>query len=429
MSDRRYFLRQLVAASGLLATPSFISSREGEAFVDILNDRADTPAELLATDEDYWYAIQQSYTTSTSILNLNNGGVCPQPRIVQDAMERYNRLCNEAPSYYMWQILDMGREPLRAELAHFAGCEPEELAINRNASEALETVIFGLRLQAGDEIVLSRYDYPNMINAWKQRSMRDGIVLKWVEPILPSADAEALTETYVSAFSDRTKVVHLTHMINWNGQILPVRQIANHAQQRGIEVLVDGAHSFAHIDYKIPDLNCDYFGSSLHKWLGAPFGSGLLYVRKDKISNLYPLLAAPDPESSDIRKFESLGTRSFPIEHAIAQALNFQLAIGTLRKQRRLQYLKEYWTSGIEAVPGISFGTNLQPANSCALCLMTVQNKKPEEISSALFQKYKIHTVAISWENIRGIRITPNVYTVTRDLDRLITAVTQLQTS
>jgi selenocysteine lyase/cysteine desulfurase len=163
--------------------------------------------------------------------------------------------------------------------------------------------------------------------------------------------------------------------------------------------------------------------------MGAPFGSGLLYVKKDKISKLYPLLAAPDPESSDIRKFESLGTRSFPIEHAIAQALNFQLAIGTVRKQRRLQYLKEYWTSGIEAIPGISFGTNLQPANSCALCLMTVHNKKPEEISSALFHKYKIHTVAISWENISGVRITPNVYTVSRDLDRLITAITQLQAS
>lgn len=329
----------------------------------------------------------------------------------------------------MWQILDQGREPLRRRLADLAGCDAEELAINRNASEALETVIFGLRLKAGDEVVLSKQDYPNMINAWKQREKRDGIVLKWVNHNLPSEDAKLLTESYTREFTPRTKVVQITHVINWNGQVLPSKMIADAAHQKGIEVLIDGAHSFAHLEYNIPDLGGDYFGTSLHKWLSAPFGSGLLWVKKEKIANLWPMLAAPDPESPDIRKFEALGTRNFPIEHAIGEAIDFQEMIGNKRKQLRLWYLKNYWTTRAREFKGVSIGTPVAAEWSGAIGLLQIAGKTPAEISSALFTKYRIHTVAIEWENIIGVRITPHVYTSIKDLDLLLKGIKEIATS
>lgn len=418
-TNRRQFLHKFSALA--IATP-FLQTAQGKSMLRVLEENKHRDIDELVRDEHYWYQIKQAYTVSPSVMNLNNGGVCPQPKVVQEALERYNKLANEAPSYYMWQILDQGREPLRTQLANLAGCSPDELAINRNASEALETVIFGLRLKAGDEVVLTKQDYPNMINAWKQREKRDGIVLKWISFDFPIENAEAITRKFAEAFSPKTKVVQITHVINWTGQILPVRDIASEARKRGIEVLVDAAHSFAHINYKISDLDCDYWGTSLHKWLCAPFGSGLLYVKKDKIRNLYPLFGANDPESEDIRKFENLGTRSFPIEQAIGQALHFHNMIGSDLKERRLHYLKNYWAERVSQLPGVTVKTSLLPAFACALAIVAVDGMTPADVSSYLFREFKIHTVAIEWENISGVRITPNVYTTTDDLDILVRA-------
>jgi selenocysteine lyase/cysteine desulfurase len=407
----------VTAGGPLLSMPSLVDLQDR-----LLSWHGAQP-ETVQDAETFWHEIRQAYTVSPTVMNLNNGGVSPQPRPVQEAVERYHALSNEAPSYYMWRILDQGREPLRRQLAELAGCSPEELAIQRNSSEALETVIFGLPLEKGDEVVLSRQDYPNMINAWKQRELRDGILLKWVDLPLPAEDADTLAEPFLAAFGPRTKVVHLTHMINWNGQLLPVRKIADAAKARGIEVLVDAAHTFAHITYSIPDLNCDYLGTSLHKWLCAPFGTGMLYVRKDKVAPLYPLLAAPDPKSGDIRKFENLGTRSFAIEQGIGQAILFHRLIGGERKMKRLQYLKEYWTSRVKEWPEVSFGSPLSETASCAIALLRIAGKTPTEVSQQLFDRYKIHTVAIDWENLHGVRITPNVYTTLSELDTLVEAV------
>lgn len=364
-----------------------------------------------------------AYGASPSLINLNNGGVCPAPRATMDALDYYNRMCSEAPSFYMWRILDQDREPLRENLATLAGTSPEEIAINRNATEALNTIIFGLNLKAGDEVVLSKYDYPNMINAWKQREKRDGIKLVWVDPELPSDDEDYLTRVYAEKFTDKTRLVHITHIINWNGQVLPARKIADAAHKRGIEVLVDGAHSFAVLDYKIPDLDCDYWGTSLHKFLCGPFGSGLMYIKKDKIPNIWPLLSNGEPNSGDIRKFESLGTRSFPIEMAIGYSLDLHNMIGSKRKQERLHFLKNYWMSRVKDVPGIKFYTNPGPKWSCAIGNFGFEGKKPVEISEELFTKHKIHTVAIEWEKISGVRVTPNVYTTTDELDKLVKAI------
>lgn len=424
MSNRRNFLHRAAAFSataflGSLAQPAW--SRNLDKAFRFAEGMA--PGEL-ATQEDFWYYIQQSFTVSPGVINLNNGGVSPAPRTVQEAMKRYYDLSNEAPSYYMWRILDQGREPLRRNLARIAGCDAEEIAINRNSSEGLETVIFGLQLKAGDEVVAAKQDYPNMINAYKQREKRDGIKMVWINLDLPSEDENYLVSQYVKAFTPKTKVVHITHIINWNGQILPVRKIADEAHKRGIQVVVDGAHSFAHFDFRIPDLGADYFAASLHKWLYAPIGSGLLYVKKDKIKTIYPLFAtSDDPLKDDIRKFENLGTRPFFIEQAIGKAIEFHEMIGIERKQERLHYLKNYWMEKVKNVPKVKLNTSLDKKWGCAIGNVLVEGKKPGELDSFLFNNYKIHCVGIVWENINGVRITPNVYTTIQNLDVLVEGI------
>lgn len=424
INSRRRFLQR----AGVFSATAFLTSMTKPAWSrnldQALSQSAGISPEELATDEDFWYYIQQSFTVSPSLINLNNGGVSPAPKTVQDAMKRYYDLSNEAPSYYMWRVLDQGREPLRKNLAKLAGCSTEEIAINRNSSEGLETVIFGLQLKAGDEVVAAKQDYPNMINAYKQREIRDGIKMVWINLELPSEDENYLVNQFVNAFTSKTKVVHITHIINWNGQILPVKKIAQEAHKRGIEVVVDGAHSFAHFDFKVPDLDADYYAGSLHKWLYAPIGSGVLYVKKGKIKNIYPMFAVDNPLKDDIRKFEALGTRPFFIEQAIGKAIEFHEMIGAERKEKRLHYLKNYWMEKVKGLPGIKLNTSLHPKWGCAIGNVGVEGRKPGELDSFLMDKYKVHTVAIEWENIKGVRVTPNVYTTTKQLDVLVEGIT-----
>ena len=427
MSSRRKFLTQLGITTGSLPFLSFANPLFAEEAKMRIQKRYSSQGLDAPGDEDFWGWVRESYTTSPNIINLNNGGVSPQPKVVQDAHIRYYQYCNEAPTYYMWQILDQGREPLREKLAGICGCSPEEIAINRNATEGLNTVIFGLNLKAGDEVVLTKQDYPNMINAWKQREKRDGIKLVWLNLNLPEENEDILVKQFLSAFTPKTKIVHITHLINWCGQILPVKKIAQEAHKRGIEVIADGAHTLAHFDFNIPDLECDYFASSLHKWLGAPFGSGLLYVRKEKIKNVWALLSNNEPDGPDIRKFESLGTRSFASEMAIGAAVDFHEVIGAKRKENRLRFLKDYWVDQVKDLPGISFNQPKSPHLYCAIASLVIAGKKPEEVAGELFTKHKIHTVAINWENIHGVRVTPNVYTSLKDLDKLANAVKKIK--
>jgi selenocysteine lyase/cysteine desulfurase len=427
-ANRRTFVKQAGAFAGGLTLTSFASPLFGEKMQAHKLLYKNLEAELLSgmTDDDFWNWIKESYSVTNSPINLNNGGVSPQPRVVQEMHEKYLSMCNEGPSYFMWQILDQGREPLRTKLAGLAGCSPDEIAINRNTTEALNTIIFGLNLKAGDEVVLTRQDYPNMINAWKQREKRDGIKLVWLNLELPSDDEEYLVNQFTSAFTSKTRLVHITHMINWNGQVLPVKAIAEKAHARDIEVLVDGAHTFAHLEYNIPDLDCDYFGTSLHKWLCAPFGTGMMYIKKDKIKNIWPLLSSGEPGSEDIRKFETLGTRSFPAEMSIGTALDFHYTIGSKRKEERLRFLKNYWAEKAVQIHGVKILTSLKPQFSGALGLFAIDGMTSGDISSALFTKYKIHTSPTNWENIHGVRVTPHVYTSTRELDLLVHAIEEI---
>jgi len=422
--NRRSFLNKLSAVSATAFFSSLTKPAWSRNLQLALKDAEGIAATDLASEEDFWYYIQQSFTVNPGIINLNNGGVSPAPKTVAEAVKRYYDFSNEAPSYYMWRILDQGREPLRRNLAKHAGCDAEEIAINRNSSEGLETIIFGLSLKAGDEVVAAKQDYPNIVNAYRQREKRDGIKMVWINLDLPSEDENYLVNQYVKAFTPKTKLVHITHIINWNGQILPVKKIADEAHRRGIDVIVDGAHSFAHFNFKVPELGADYFASSLHKWLYAPIGSGMLYVKKDKIKNLYPLFAtSDDPLKDDIRKFENLGTRPFFIEQAIGKALEFHEMIGAERKEKRLHYLKNYWMEKLKDIPKVKLQTSLHPKWGCAIGNIGIEGKKPGELEQFLFDKYKIHAVGIEWETIHGIRVTPNLYTTIEQLDVLVKAV------
>ncbi|MEO8591371.1 MAG: aminotransferase class V-fold PLP-dependent enzyme [Flavobacteriales bacterium] len=424
MTDRRSFIQQSAALLGGLALHQSASA----AFPGIAPQR---PAiDDSGDEEDFWRQVRAAYACSPTLINLNNGGVSPSPRAAMDALDHYNRMCNEAPSYYMWRILDQDREPLRMNLAALAGVAHDELAICRNATEALNTIIFGLPLKAGDEVVMSTYDYPNMANAWKQRAMRDGVKLVYADPQLPSEDDAAMVEAFTSKFTAKTRLVHITHIVNWNGQILPVRKIADEAHKRGIDVLCDAAHSFGLLDYKIPDLGCDYWGTSLHKFLCAPFGNGLMWVKKEKIAGVWPLLSNDEPQGDDIRKFETLGTRSFPVEMATGYSLDLHNLIGSQRKQQRIHSLKNYWMDRVKDVPGVHFKTSQNPAYSCAIGVFSIEGHKAVDVYEQLFSKWKVITVGIQRDGIPGIeapldvvRVTPNVYTTTQELDRLVEGI------
>ncbi len=426
MFSRKQFLQRSALATASLSLLEWMQPAQAAELKLHLERIAPLAPSDAAKDEDFWNLIREQYTVSSTIINLNNGGVSPQPKPVQDAHIRSYQYCNEAPSYYMWRILDQGREPLRAKIAELAGCSPDEIAINRNTTEGLNTIIFGLNLKAGDEVVLSKYDYPNMMNAWKQREKRDGIKLVWVDFDLPVESDEVFVEKFSNAITSKTRIVHITHMLNWTGQILPARKIADMAHKKGCEVIVDASHSFVHVDYKISDLDCDYYATSCHKWLCAPFGTGFMYIRKGMVKNVWALLSAPIPDADNIGKFEAIGTRSFAAEMAIGNAIDFHYLIGSKRKEERLRYLKNYWCNKALKFPKFKLFTSMKDEYSCAIATFTIDGCTPADIATELFEKRKIHCSSVNQEKVQGVRITPHVYTSLRDLDKLVEGIKEL---
>lgn len=427
--NRRNFFKKSIVLAGAFSSGSLFNELHAKDFEDKAIIYKDLSAAEIASNEDYWSFIQQAYPASSSpILNLNNGGVSPSPQLVLDAVDRYSKMSNLAPSYYMWRILDQGREPLREKLAQLGGCDPEEIAINRNATEALNTVIHGLDLNKGDEVIGSIQDYPNMMNAWKQRALREGIVYNQLSFDFPIEDEDFIVDMYRQAISPKTKIIHVTHVINWVGQIMPVKKICQMVHERGIEVVVDGAHSFGLLDFDIPDLEADYFGTSLHKYLSAPIGTGMMWVKKEHISKVWPLFCDQDPTRGDIRKFETLGTRSFPIEQGIGEAINFHNGIGRKRKEERARYLKNYWAEKAKEIPGVNIHTSLKDSFSCVIAGVSIDGMTPRVLESTLLKTYKIHTSPISYENIDVVRVSPHVYTKPSELDRLVKALGELAT-
>jgi len=414
MATRRLFLGHM--AGGAAALASF-----REAGLDTVlaagREAAGRSAPDVAVDEDFWSRIQQGFTVDRTIINLNNGGVSPSPRVVQEAMHRYLAISNEAPVYTMWKILEPKVETVRVRLAAAFGCDPEEMAITRNASEALETCILGLELNPGDEVLTTNQDYGRMLTTWRQRERRDGIVLKTISFPTPPPSLEDLTERFRKAITPKTKVILICHVTNLTGQIFPVKEICRLGRERGIEVIVDGAHAFAHFPFTLADLDCDYYGTSLHKWLLAPHGTGFLYVRKSKIPKLWPLMAAPERMNDDIRKYEEIGTHPAANHNAIAEALTFHEGIGVQRKAARLRYLRDRWMRRLEGQKGVRLLTSFDPAMSCGLANVNLEGVDPRKLTEHLWQKRRILVVPIVHEEFQGLRVTPNVYTTLGEVD------------
>jgi isopenicillin-N epimerase len=375
-----------------------------------------SPAQV-AADEDYWRDIQQAFTVDRSLVNLNNGGVSPSPRVVQEAMRRHLELSNQAPVYTMWQLLEPQVESVRARLATTFGCDPEELAITRNASESLETCILGLDLKAGDEVLTTNQDYPRMLTTWRQRERRDGVVLRTISFPVPPPSLDDVVERFRRAITPRTRVIMLCHVTNLTGQILPVREVCRLGREKGIEVVVDGAHAFAHFPFKRDDLDCDYYGTSLHKWLLAPHGTGFLYVRRAKIRSLWPLMAAPPEMDDNVRKFEEIGTHPAANHNAIAEALTFHEGIGGERKAARLRYLRDRWMDRLRGRPGIRLLTSTDPAMSCGLALVSLEGVPPDKLVAHLWSRRRIIVTPIVHPEFQGLRVTPNVYTTLDEVD------------
>jgi isopenicillin-N epimerase len=376
-----------------------------------------TPAEA-AMDEDYWAIIQNSFTVTRGIINLNNGGVSPSPRIVTEALVRYQWQQEDATAYTMWQILEPQSETIRTGLAELFGCDREEIAITRNASESLEILLMGMDFKPGDEILTTTQDYPRMLTSLRQRENREGLKLKLIQIPIPPKNLDEITAAFEKGITNRTRLVLISHQINITGQITPVKAVCAMARGKGIETIVDGAHSFAQFDFKQKDLGCDYFGTSLHKWLYAPKGTGMLYVKRDKIEKLWPLMAAESKQVSDIRKFEEIGTHSAAPKLAIGEALLFHNGISSKRKEARLRYLSRYWMTRLKDVPKIRFNTSFDPKQSCAIANVQIEGTNPEAVVKYLFDKHHIFTTPIIHEEFQGIRITPNVYTTLAELDR-----------
>ncbi|MFL5482153.1 MAG: aminotransferase class V-fold PLP-dependent enzyme [Gemmatimonadaceae bacterium] len=416
MTTRREFLAGMAAAS-LTAQPIF---REGaiKSLIRAGAIGAGRSPNAVADDESYWSEIQRAFDADRTMINLNNGGCSPTPSHVLEAMIRDLRFSNELPVEHMWRVLEPRVESVRRDLASEFGCDPEEMAITRNASEANEIMIMGLDLKRGDEVVVTNQNYPRMLTAWDQRARREGIVVRQVSFKVPPPSDEYLVDQFKAAVTPKTRVIEVTHITNLTGQIMPVRQLVDFARPRGIEVFVDGAHAFAHFPFKRDDLNCDYYGTSLHKWLLAPVGTGFLYVRKNKQKNLWPLMAADVKQDNDIRKYEEIGTHPAANHNAISAALAFHRGIGIERKVARLRYLRDRWAKRLVAEsPRITVLTPLDNRQSGAIALFQVDGIDNIKLGQWLFNQHRIVNTPIVHAEFKGIRITPNVYTTLDEID------------
>lgn len=424
MSSRKEFLSKIGSGAAALTLGTFFNPQNAKHVLAELSKFDGSPTEL-ATNESFWYRVQQAFTVDRSLINLNNGGVSPSPSFVQEAMKKHLDFSNQAPVYNMWRILEPRREGVRQQLARMLGVDSEEIALTRNASESLQICQLGMDLQPGDEVLTSTHDYPRMINTFKQRERREGIVLKQFDLPVPAEDENEIVDLFERNIGPKTKMILMCHIVNLTGQILPVKKVVAMARKKGIPVLVDGAHAFAHFQFTHDDLDCDYYTTSLHKWLFAPHGTGLLFVKKDKIDDLWPLMAAHENQDDNIRKFEEIGTHPAANYLAIGEAVTFHEGIGSERKEARLKYLNDLWIDELIDDPKITLHTSRNPSFACGIATVEVKGKDPSELSSSLWKKHNIIVTPIKHHQFNGIRVTPNVYTTTEEIARFTDAMKQ----
>ncbi|MGH7539741.1 MAG: aminotransferase class V-fold PLP-dependent enzyme, partial [Gemmatimonadota bacterium] len=377
----------------------------------------------IARQEEIWEQVQAAFPVDRSLVNLNNGGVSPTPGHVLEAMKRDLDFANQLPVYNGWKILEPQREGIRQRLARQWGVEAEEIAITRNASESLQILQFGHDLAPGDEILTTNQDYPRMITTFQQRERREGVVLKQISLPVPAEDPAEVVRRFEAGITGRTRLILMCHMINLTGQILPVRDVVAMARRHGVPVIVDGAHALAHFEFTIAELGCDNYSSSLHKWLFTPIGNGLLYVKRDLIPDVWPLMAASEERDDDIRKFEEIGTHPEANFLAIGEALTFHQMIGGKRKETRLIYLRDHWAKPLLALERVRLHTSLEPGFACGIATVEIEGIEPAALHAWLWEKHRIYTTPITHPEFRGLRISPSVYTTLEELDRLVDAM------
>ncbi len=405
---------------GLVTVPGF------NHLDDFLVNYSHVQPDVQATDETFWEGIRKGYKLKTDYINLENGYYSMMPQEVLDRFLQHIKHVNVEAAYYMRTVQFENKKKAATKLAELAGCTTEELIITRNTTESLDMIISGMHWQSGDEAVMAEQDYGAMLDMFKQVAKRYGVVNKRISiPNHPASDEE-IVELYANAITSKTRLLMVCHMINITGHILPVRKICDMAHSKGVQVMVDGAHAFAQIRYSIPDLHCDYYGASLHKWLSVPLGAGLLYVKKDNVSKVWPLIADSERKEDDIARLNHIGTHPVHTDLTIADAIDFYNKLGPERKESRLRYLQQYWTTKVRSLPNVELNTPADPARSCAIANVGIKGMKPADLASVLLTKYKIYTVAIDYVNVHGCRITPNVYTTPKELDQLVKALTEL---
>jgi isopenicillin-N epimerase len=429
MHTRRSFLGTLTlpaaaAAAGLPFRPARLRASARDV-AETLKRHPGAPADV-AADEDFWFEVGRAFTVDRTLVNLNNGGVSPSPAWVQDAMKRHLDYSNLAPTYTMWGVLEPQREGVRERMAMAWGVDKEEVAFTRNASESLQTMQLGIDLGPGDEVLTTTQDYGRMITTFKQRERREGIVLRQIKIPVPAEDPEEVVRRFEEAITPRTRAILACHMINLTGQILPVTQLTAMARRHGVPLIVDGAHALAHFDFDLGELDVDNYSTSLHKWLFAPHGTGLLYVRREKIRDVWPLMAAPDAMDDNIRKFEEIGTHPAANYLAIGEALTFHQGIGAARKDARLVYLRDYWAKPLLEHDRVRLHTSLKPGFACGIANVEIDGIDPARLITHLWDRHRIISVAIKHDEFQGIRVSPSVYTQLEELDRFVDSMTEV---
>jgi selenocysteine lyase/cysteine desulfurase len=421
MLDRREFLR-FSGAVGLGAVTHRLNGIE-EIQAAAAAVAQQTPQQI-AQDEFFWREIQSAFALDRTISNLNNGNSCPSPRVVMDALRRYFEFSNQAPVRYRGQI-EQNLETVRRELAREFGCDIEELAITRNASESLQIAQCGIDWKAGDEVLTTDQDYPRMMQTYEQLVRRNGIKLTRISFPVPTT-ADDLVQRFEAAITPQTRVLHFCHITNLTGQLFPVQRLSRLARERGLISIVDGAHAAAHFPFKLSELECDYYGTSLHKWLLAPHGTGFLYVRRERIASTWPLQAATANQANNIRKFEQIGTNPAGVKASIAEALAFHQAIGADRKAARLQYLTHRWADRLKVNPRVKIHSSMETDQTWGLALVGIEGIPAAQISTFLWDNYRIIANAVNRQDYNGVRITPNVYTTLQEIDTFSEAMERI---
>lgn len=417
--DKRTFLRNILFAG--IGAPVFLQQLERR-----VRDIEHLSPEEVAADEAFWAQVRTGYRLKPDYINLENGFYCFLPEQILENYLHHVREVNYQGSYYMRTVQWDNKRAVAAQLAELVGCAPEEMMITRNTTESLDTIIGGFPWKKGDEAVIADQDYFAMQEMFRQQTDVHGVGVKKISlPNHPASDEE-IVDLYARAITPQTRLIMVCHMINITGQILPIRKICDMAHRKGVEVMVDGAHAVAHIAFSIRDLDCDYYGASLHKWLSAPLGAGMLFVKKEKIAQIRPLFADYGYQPGDIRRLNHTGTHPVATDLAIGNALEYLYTLGLDRKEARLRYIQQYWTSRVKEWPNIVLNTPTDPARACGIANVGIRNMKPSEMAETLLKKYRIWTVAIDGQGVQGCRITPNVYTTTKELDVFVEALKRM---